>query len=79
MGLVAEAMGVDDVGAAIFDLLAESGLPTSLQAIGFDAADLDAAVRITVETDNGLNPAPVTAEAVRAILDDAYAGRRPGA
>ncbi len=75
---VAAAMGVDDLGGAIFDLLVETGLPTSLQALGIAADALDDVIRITLETDNGLNPAPVTAEVLRAILDDAFAGRRPG-
>lgn len=78
LAAVAAAMGVDDLGGAIFELLVETGLPTSLRDVGFDRRALDAAARITLETDNGLNPAPVTAAAVRAILDDAYAGRRPG-
>lgn len=77
LGRIAAAIGVEDLGGAIFDLLLETGLPTSLRALRFDPGALDAAARITLETDNGLNPGPVTAEAVRALLDDAYAGRRP--
>jgi len=77
MGLLAQAMGVTDVGGAIFDLLSELGLPTSLASIGLPQAALDRAAEITVETDNGFNPGPVTREAVRALLDDAYHGRRP--
>lgn len=66
-----------NLGGAIFDVMVASGLPTSLAAIGFDAGDVDRAVEITVETDNGLNPAPVDHAAVRAILEDAFVGRRP--
>jgi maleylacetate reductase len=77
MACIAEALGARDVGEAIFELLAEVGLPTSLAAIGFDRSSLDPAARLTVETDHGQNPGPVTFEAVRAILDDAFEGRRP--
>lgn len=78
LGRVAAGMGGGDLGGAIFDLLLETGLPASLRAVGFDAGAVDDAVRITLETDNGLNPGPVTADAVRAILADAHEGRRPG-
>lgn len=74
---LAATFGGRSFAAATFDLLGETGLPTSLQALGFDKALLDDAARITVETDHGLNPGPVTFEAVRGLLDDAYHGRRP--
>ena len=70
-------IGDGNLGGAIFDILVKTRLPTSLREIGFPREGLERAVAITVETDNGLNPAPVTAEAVRRILDDAYEGRRP--
>ncbi|TBW39446.1 maleylacetate reductase [Siculibacillus lacustris] len=66
-----------NLGRAIFDTMVATGLPTSLAAVGFDRGDIDRAAAITVETDNGLNPAPITRDAVRAILEDAFAGRRP--
>ncbi|GGD39973.1 maleylacetate reductase [Aureimonas glaciei] len=75
--MIAEAIGAKELGGAIFDLLSETGLPTSLAAIDFSPGELDRAARITVETDNGLNPAPVTHDVVRKILDQAFAGRRP--
>ena len=70
-------MGTDNVAGAIFDLLAAVGLPTRLKDLGFDAGDIPAAARITAETDNGLNPGPVTEDAVRGILQAAYDGLRP--
>ncbi|MFC7400453.1 maleylacetate reductase [Chelatococcus sp. GCM10030263] len=75
---IAAAMGVENVGAAIFDLMVEVGLPIRLKDLGFKEADIPRAVEITVETDNGLNPGPVTAEAVHGILQAAYEGTRPG-
>jgi len=78
LGRISEALGTDEPGGAIFDLLLESGLPTSLKEIGFSEDELDRAAAITIETDNGLNPVPVTEQIAREILDEAYHGRRPG-
>jgi alcohol dehydrogenase class IV len=75
---IADALGVDDLGPALFDLLVASGLPTSLRAMGLDDSIVDRAAEITVETDNGLNPGPVMRDGVAAILRDALDGRRPG-
>ncbi len=74
---LAAAMGVDNVGAALFDVMVRVGLPKSLAEVGFDAADIPRAAEITMETDNGLNPGPVTLADVRELLDNAHAGRRP--
>ncbi|PWC50187.1 maleylacetate reductase [Azospirillum sp. TSA6c] len=78
MDRLAAAMGVADVGAAIFDMMETVGLPTRLTEVGFSADRIAEAARITVETDNRYNPGPVTEEAVRGILAAAVEGRRPG-
>ncbi len=65
------------LGRTIFDLLEATGLPTSLKAIGFKESDLDRAADIAVETDDQMNPGPVTKPVVRQVLDDAFHGRRP--
>jgi alcohol dehydrogenase class IV len=72
------ALGVADLAPALFDLLVVSGLPTSLRAFGLDEGIVERTVAITVETDNGLNPGPMTPEGIRAIVMDALDGRRPG-
>jgi alcohol dehydrogenase class IV len=79
MAPVAAAMGVatEDLGKAVFDLLVSLDIPTSLKQIGFDESALEPATEITIETDNGANPAPVTFEVVRQLLEDAFHGRRP--
>lgn len=79
MGRLAEVMGVEKVGAAIFDVMQTAGLPTRLSDVGFRADQIEEAARITVETDNGANPGPVTMDAVRGILQDALDGTRPSA
>ena len=73
---VAGAMGVADAAGGIFDLLAEIGAPTSLAELGFAETDLDRAAELAVETTN-YNPRPVDVASVRAMLDDAFHGRRP--
>lgn len=79
---VARALGADGaraIGAAIFDLLVELGLPTRLDAVGIGDAQVEEITRITVETDEGHNPAPVTHEVVAAITRAALHGERPRA
>lgn len=76
---IAVALKNSNLGAALFDLLADSGLPTRLTEVGMSESDVEAAVEITLATeeDGNPNPGPVTAEAVRGILRDALDGRRP--
>lgn len=77
LGRLARSMGVPAIGPAIFDILKTVGLPTSLAEVGFRESDIERAAAITVETDNGLNPGPVSIDDVRALLKDALEGRRP--
>lgn len=73
----ASATGTQHLGDAIFDLLAELNLPQSLGAVDITPDQVSRIVDITVETDNGLNPAPVTAEAVERIVLSALSGEPP--
>ncbi len=77
VALIGRAMGVENVAGAIHDLLVALGLPVRLSDAGIKDSDIDRIVTITVETDNGLNPAPVTAETVRAVVLAAFEGARP--
>jgi maleylacetate reductase len=77
IAMIEAALGVPSLAPALFDLLVDAGLPTSLAAVGIIEAHVDEVSRITVETDNGLNPGPVTAEAVREIMLAALRGERP--
>lgn len=76
MERVAGALGVDAAGAGLFDLAESLGAPTSLKAIGMSEADLDKAAEIATSAPYW-NPRPVEKTAIRALLDDAYHGRRP--
>ncbi|MDE1994083.1 MAG: maleylacetate reductase [Rhizobiaceae bacterium] len=77
MTKLANALGTTDVGGAIFDLLVDLGLPTALSQVGISPLDVPQIAQITVETDNGLNPGPVTIEAVTGITEAALRGERP--
>jgi maleylacetate reductase len=73
---VARALGADAAGAGLFDMIASLGAPTSLKAIGMAESDLDKAAEIATSAPYW-NPRPVDRGAIRALLDDAYHGRRP--
>ncbi|MET7993711.1 maleylacetate reductase [Amycolatopsis sp. NPDC005232] len=90
LGRIAAALGTDDLAGALWDLATGSGLPVRLADVGFGPGDEDRAVEIattadgapaTLDTHDGGragNPAPVTPDAVRAILRAAADGTRPG-
>jgi maleylacetate reductase len=73
----ARAMGAASAPPAIFDLAASLGAPTSLAALGLGEDDLDRAAELATRSPYP-NPAPVTRDGVRRLLDDAFHGRRPG-
>jgi maleylacetate reductase len=73
---VARALGADHAAEALFDLAATNGASTSLREIGMSESDLDEAADAAVLSPYW-NPRPVERNAIRALLDDAYHGRRP--
>jgi maleylacetate reductase len=73
---IARALGTDDAAGGIYDLVVTVGAKTALKEIGMKAEDLDEAAGIVTRDLYG-NPAPVTREGVRRLLEDAYYGRRP--
>lgn len=90
LGRIAAAVGNEDLAGYLWDLNASAGLPVRLADVGFSAEDEDRAVLIATTADatptdpdvhdagRAGNPAPVTDDAVRAILRAAADGRRPG-
>ncbi len=72
----AAALGDPDVAGAIYDLGRAIGAPADLATIGMPGDRLDEAAGLIVEATRG-SSMPVTSEAMRALLGDAYAGRRP--
>jgi maleylacetate reductase len=73
---VARAIGAEVAGAGLFDMISSLGAPTSLKAIGMSESDLDKAAEIATAAPYW-NPRPIDRDAIRALLDDAYHGRRP--
>jgi maleylacetate reductase len=77
MARIARALGdVGDPAAGLYDLARRIGAPVGLKEIGLGAEDLDRAANLAT-TNPYFNPRPVTRDGVRALLEDAYHGRRP--
>jgi maleylacetate reductase len=76
LGRVARALGAEDAAGGLFDLARAIGAKTALKDIGMRAEQLDEAADLATR-DPYPNPAPVTRDGVRRLLDDAYHGRRP--
>jgi maleylacetate reductase len=74
---VARALGAEDAPSALFDLASSIDAPSSLVELGMREEDLDRAALLTVEPTPPWNPRPVSVTEVRAILEDAFLGRRP--
>ena len=71
-------LDVDDAAGALFDLAVAIGAPTDLASIGMPADGLDEAARRIV-SDASANVRPPDFDGIRAMLDDAFRGRRPSA
>jgi len=78
MARVARALGADSAAPALFDLAHNAGAPTSLRELGMPEDGLDRAADIAAASPY-TNPRPIERDAIRALLDDAWHGRRPAA
>lgn len=76
MARVAESLGSDDAPGGLYDLAERLGARLALKDIGMREEDLDRAADLATRNPY-YNPRPVTRDGVRALLDDAYHGRRP--
>jgi alcohol dehydrogenase class IV len=72
-----QAFGAADPVAALADLIRRLGAPTALRELGMPEEGVDAVVEQVVAAVPSGNPRPVSAEAIRALLADAWAGRAP--
>jgi alcohol dehydrogenase class IV len=77
MGRIAAALGGSDAAGAAFDLARKLGAPLSLRELGMPEAGIDRAAELATQTPYP-NPRPVERAAIRELLQNAYAGRRPG-
>jgi maleylacetate reductase len=74
---LAEALAIDNLPSGLFDIAAESGVPTSLGALGLAESQLTKAAELLLEQAPP-NPVPVTPDSVHRLLQGAWAGTRPG-
>jgi alcohol dehydrogenase class IV len=77
MARVCRALGVNNAAQGLYDLAQGAGAPVSLKQIGMPADGLDRAAELAVQSPY-YNPRPIEKAAIRALLEDAFYGRRPG-
>ena len=76
MTAVAQALGAPEAATGLHDLARTIGAPLSLRDLGLRESDLDRAAALAL-THPYPNPRPLAETAIRALLDDAFHGRRP--
>jgi maleylacetate reductase len=77
MARIADALGAETAAGGVYDFAQSVGAALCLAEHGMTSADIERCTDLVIETDNGLNPRPVQARGVRAILEAALAGERP--
>jgi alcohol dehydrogenase class IV len=78
MARAARALGVKHAPQGLYDLAQSLGAPLALKDLGMPEAGLDRAADLAVANPYW-NPRPIERGAIRALLDDAFHGRRPSA
>jgi maleylacetate reductase len=78
MDRVARELGAESAATGIYDLAKSIGAPTALKDVGMKEENLNEAVTLILEEAPSDNPRPVDKDGIRKLLEDAYAGRRPG-
>ena len=76
MARIARALGARSAASGLFDLERALGAPLTLRGIGMREEDLDRAADLAVASPYW-NPAPITRDGIRKLLNDAFHGRRP--
>ena len=76
MAAISRALGGQDPGKGLYDLMRAVGTRKSLAEMGLREADLDTASDQAVQNPY-FNPRPVTREGVREMLQAAFEGRQP--
>jgi maleylacetate reductase len=78
MARIARALDAEDAAGGLYDLAAALGAKLRLSDLGLRESDLDRAADLAVQSPYP-NPTPITRERIRALLEDAFNGRRPAA
>ncbi len=73
---VSEILDGSEPGQALWDFSKSMGAPMALKDFGLSEADLDRATEIALKNPYW-NPQPVTADGLRALLQNAWAGNAP--
>ena len=76
MAQVARALGTRSASEGLYDLAVALGAPVSLSSLGMNESDLDRAAGLAVQNPY-YNPRPITRDGIRALLQNAFEGRRP--
>jgi maleylacetate reductase len=76
MAAIARALGAGDAAQGAYDLAVALGAPVALRDLGMPEAGIERAVELAM-THRYPNPRPLETEALRRLLRDAWAGRRP--
>lgn len=76
MARLARALGVSDAPRGLFDLAKSLGAPTSLKELGMPADGIEHVVSLAIKNAYW-NPAPLDADRLRTLLQNAYEGRPP--
>lgn len=76
MARIARGLGAAEAAAGVWDLARGLGATMALRDLGLPEAALDRASDLAVESPYP-NPAPITRDGIRALLQDAWAGIRP--
>jgi alcohol dehydrogenase class IV len=76
MARVAKALEVEDAAQGLFDLAVRLNVPTSLEALGMQSADVDRVADAALAAPYP-NPRPLQREAIRELIANAYYDRRP--
>ncbi|TMJ33897.1 MAG: maleylacetate reductase [Alphaproteobacteria bacterium] len=76
MARVERAINAPHAAQGIYDLMQRLGAPLALKDIGMPASDLDRAAELATQAPY-FNPRPPERAGIRALLDDAFHGRRP--
>lgn len=77
MKRIARALGNADAADGLYELEVTLGTPTKLSEIGMRYEDLDRAADLASQNPY-YNPRPVTRDGIRALLENAFSGSRPG-
>ena len=77
MRRIARALGGANAAQAVFDLARHNGAPVALRDLGMPASGLDRACDLAMQTPYP-NPRPLDRVAIRALLQNAWEGCRPG-